>query len=184
MIFNSLTLTLSVFSKKSHISTYNTFSTTTNAFNASVVQSPCDSFIVSWVLSVHLYPEKWTCILLHHFTAIQISSPHEYTVWSPVSCWAAHCVDSVFQNGGKVQHCQVAGLVQRPAWTEDQQCSSLQSGSYCDQHPSASCHITQHDGPKLPPALQTNLWPHPPAIHYVRQLVLSVYLHSHKNTLT
>lgn len=63
----------------------------------------------------------------------------------------------VFQNGGKVQHCQVTGPVQRPAGSEDQQCSSLQSGSHCDQHPPASGHPTQHDGPKLPPALQADL---------------------------
>lgn len=39
------------------------------------------------VLSAHLYPEKWICMVLHRFTSIQISSSHEGKKEAQIPVW-------------------------------------------------------------------------------------------------
>lgn len=71
------------------------------------------------------------------------------------------------QNCGEVQHCQIAGPVQRPEGAENQQRGRGEGGGHQHQHPAAPGHAAQHDGAQLPPALQADLRPHPAALHRV-----------------
>lgn len=125
---------------------------------------------------------KWICMMCHCFMSSQqvhIKCPHHLRKKGGNknlnSVLLLIPVDYVFQNGGQMQHRQVPGPVQCPARTEDQQCCCVQGGGHYDQYPPAPGDVAQHDGPQLPPALQANLWPHPPALQHVR-LHLSIFL--------